>query len=165
MLVRFETALEARLIEARQGAYIEASDNLVRFDRLSDALSRVRQTVPHRSTDKTAYRFHSKTVMSLSGSKKNLIRSAVAANLRPRSSVGGQTLLPVAPGSAGFVVLATKTGTLTQAGEFYYELTGKLAPSLKYDPNQEPVLKGSSAYITGRDGRSLECGTSAQTAK
>ena len=69
---------------------------------------------------------------------------------------GGQTILPVSPGNAAYVVLATRTGALTPAGELHYELTRQPRPTLQYDPNQTPVMRGSSTFITGRNGESLK---------
>ena len=65
-------------------------------------------------------------------------------------------MLPAAPGSSAFVVLASSSGTLTPAGELYYCITGAQPPTRQFDPNQTPVNRGGSTFITGRDGRPLK---------
>ena len=88
--------------------------------------------------------------------KSKLVRAAIAANLQPRRTAGNKTVLPAAPGSSSFVVLASSSGMLTPAGELYYSITGAQPPTRQFDPNQTPVNRGGSTFITGRDGRPLK---------
>ena len=93
--------------------------------------------------------------MPPSQKRKDVIRIAITAGKQPRRTPGNLTVLPIAQGRGTYVVLA-RAGSLTESGTYYYELTGEQQPTLAFDPNLSPLTRGTSSYITGRDGKPIK---------
>ena len=82
------------------------------------------------------------------------VRAAIAAGARPRTTVAGATVLPVARGAngAGFVYLAQPDGTTTPLGSFYYRETGSRPPTKWLDLDQPLIREGPNDYVLLRNG-------------
>ena len=78
------------------------------------------------------------------------IRRAVEAGASARTSGQGSELLRLPSGQQ--LLLSRPDGQPTRAGQFYYQLAGRRAPSRRFNENQQLVREGPNDYIYLRSG-------------
>lgn len=93
--------------------------------------------------------------MSLQKARRDAIDIAIAAGTQPKTGKSAQTTLRLRqnPGRSSYAVLSRADGSLTPAGAHYYDTTGAPAPSRMFDRGAPLVKKGSSDYVTTRNGK------------
>ena len=77
-------------------------------------------------------------------------RRAVEAGASARTSGQGSELLRLPSGQQ--LLLSRPNGQPTRAGQFYYQLAGRRAPSRRFNENQQLVRDGPNDYIYLRGG-------------
>ena len=70
---------------------------------------------------------------------------------RQAHHTGNRTILTTGAGERSYLVLAKPDGTLTEAGEIYYRLTGEQAPD-RLDYTARVVRRGNTEYTRDRRG-------------
>ena len=87
--------------------------------------------------------------------RRDAINIAIHAGTEPRTGKSSATTLRLRqnPGRASYTVLSRADGSLTKAGEHYYETTGRPAPSGQFDRGQPLIKKGANDYVATRDGK------------
>ena len=88
--------------------------------------------------------------MSSWAEQRNSIRRAVEAGASARTSGQGSELLRLPSGQQ--LLLSRPNGQPTRAGQFYYQLAGRRAPSRRFNENQQLVREGPNDYIYLRGG-------------
>ena len=85
------------------------------------------------------------------------IDNAINAQRIPRRGASGRTTIATGHGDAGrgYLVLARPDGSLTPAGQYYYEQTGQQRPDARFDRNQALIHRGTGDYIRTRRGEQL----------
>ena len=94
--------------------------------------------------------------MSSWAEQRNSIRRAVEAGASARTSGQGSELLRLPSGQQ--LLLSRPNGQPTRAGQFYYQLAGRRAPSRRFNENQQLVREGPNDYIYIPPGRRQEAG-------
>ena len=88
--------------------------------------------------------------MSSWAQQRESIRRAVEAGASARTSGQGSELLRRPGGQQ--LLLSRPNGQPTRAGQFYYQLAGRRAPSRRFNENQQLVREGPNDYIYLRGG-------------
>ena len=88
--------------------------------------------------------------MSSWAQQRESIRRAVEAGASARTSGQGSELLRLPSGQQ--LLLSRPNGQPTRAGQFYYQLAGRRAPSRRFNENQQLVRDGPNDYIYLRGG-------------
>ena len=88
--------------------------------------------------------------MSSWAQQRESIRRAVEAGASARTSGQGSELLRLPSGQQ--LLLSRPNGQPTRAGQFYYHLAGRRAPSRRFNENQQLVREGPNDYIYLRGG-------------
>ena len=88
-------------------------------------------------------------------SRRAAIDIAIAAGTEPTIGRSAQTTLRLRqnPGRSSYTLLSRADGTRTPAGEYYYETTGRPAPSRMFDHGAPLIQRGASDYVTTRNGK------------
>ena len=92
--------------------------------------------------------------MSLDIRRRSAIDTAILAGVTPSLGRSTQTTLTLRrnPGRSSYALLGRPDGSLTPAGEYYYGASGTERPSAQFDPSTPLIKRGSSDYITTRNG-------------
>ena len=88
--------------------------------------------------------------MSSWAQQRESIRRAVEAGASARTSGQGSELLRLPSGQQ--LLLSRPNGQPTRAGQFYYQLAGRRAPSRRFNEGQQLVREGPNDYIYLRGG-------------
>jgi hypothetical protein len=88
----------------------------------------------------------------LQNSERDGIAAAIASGATPRVPPRGRGLLLSIAGRRQGTRLIDESGTLTSAGEYYYETAGLHPPNRHFDYGQEPVRNGARIQIRLLDG-------------
>ena len=83
--------------------------------------------------------------------QKANLRTAIAANRRPRFTDDGRQILSLGQGRSSYALLSQADGQLTRAGKFFSEETRRQRPNSSYDPDQPLTGHNDTAYITFRN--------------
>ena len=83
--------------------------------------------------------------------------AAVAAGHEPKAGVGGVGLSLPIPGKRAARILLNRHGLVTAAGAYYYDQSGKEAPTSGFDYNQQPTRAGQRHVIRLLDGTARRC--------
>ena len=80
------------------------------------------------------------------------IDAAIAANERPRVPASNRGLVVGVPGGRARRLM-DGSGSLTEAGEYYYATTQQRAPTAGLDYSQQPERQGNRTTVNILDGR------------
>ena len=80
--------------------------------------------------------------------QKANLRTAIAANRRPRFTGDGRQIIALGQGRGSYALLSQASGVLTKAGQFYFQETNRQRPNSSYDPDQPLTRHGNTDYIT-----------------
>ncbi len=84
--------------------------------------------------------------------QKANLRTAINAGRRPRLMPDGRQIISTGQGRGSFALLTRPDGSLTRAGQFYFQETQRQRPNASYDPEQPVIRRGPTDYIRMRDG-------------
>ena len=87
--------------------------------------------------------------------RRRLIDIAIAAGTEPRVGKSAQSTLNLRQnvGRSSYTLLSRGDGSMTPAGQYFYEATGRPAPSAQFDRGQPLVKKGAGDYVKTRNGK------------
>ena len=88
----------------------------------------------------------------LQNSERSGIAAAIASGATPRVPPRGRGLLLSIAGRRQGTRLIDESGSLTSAGEYYYETAGLPPPNRRFNYGQEPVRNGARIQIRLHDG-------------
>ena len=85
--------------------------------------------------------------------QKANLRTAIAANRRPRFTADGRQILSLGQGRGSYALLSRGDGQLTRAGKFYFDESNRQRPALSsFDPEQPLTRHNNTDYVTLRNG-------------
>ena len=93
--------------------------------------------------------------MSLNENQRLKLDVAIAAGTEPRLGNSTQTTLRLRQnvGRSNYTLLSRGDGSMTPAGQYFYQTTGRPAPSSQFDRGQPLVKKGAGDYVKTRNGK------------
>ena len=84
--------------------------------------------------------------------QKANLQTAVNAGRRPRLLPDGRQIISTGQGRGSFALLSRSNGSLTRAGQYYFQTTDRLRPNASYDPEQPLTRRGPTDLIRMRSG-------------
>ena len=84
--------------------------------------------------------------------QKANLQTAINAGRRPRLLPDGRQIISTGQGRGSFALLSRSNGSLTRAGQYYFQTTDRLRPNASYDPEQPLTRRGPTDLIRMRSG-------------